>query len=110
MALGPSMSKNHVRRPSWVSDFFGNALDGKVKLLNASSKGVLLTRIDVGGEQRIFAVVFGHGRYLLKDGVIEDRFGLKVVLNTVAPTSLRCIDKLTLGSVPKQSRELARFV
>jgi uncharacterized protein (TIGR04141 family) len=99
------VEESHVRRPNWVRDFFGSALDGKFKLLNASSKGVLLTRIDVGGEQRIFAVVFGHGRYLLKDGVIEDRFGLKVVLNTVVPTSLRSIDKLTLGSVPKQSRE-----
>jgi uncharacterized protein (TIGR04141 family) len=99
------VEESHVRRPSWVRDFFGKALDGKFKLLNASSKGVLLTRIDVEGEQRIFAVVFGHGRYLLEDGVVEDRFGLKVVLNTVVPTSLRSIDKLTLGSIPKQSRE-----
>jgi uncharacterized protein (TIGR04141 family) len=30
---------------------------------------------------------------------------LKVVLNTVDPKSLRSIDKVTLGSVPKQSRE-----
>ena len=41
----------------------------------------------------------------MQDDVIEDRFGLKVVLNAVDPESLRSIDKTALGSVPKQSRE-----
>jgi uncharacterized protein (TIGR04141 family) len=38
-------------------------------------------------------------------GVIEERFGLKVVLNLVSPDSFRNITKTTLGSVPKHSQE-----
>lgn len=52
-----------------------------------------------------FVLSFGTGRHLLKEGVVEDRFGLKVVLNSVGPESFRSIDKTTLGSVPKHSRE-----
>jgi uncharacterized protein (TIGR04141 family) len=47
-----------------------------------------------------FVIAFGVGRHLLKDGVIEERFGLKVVLNSVGRDSFRSIDKTTLGSVP----------
>ena len=50
-------------------------------------------------------MVFGFGRHLLNEGVIEERFGLKVVLNSVDHKSLRSIDKTSLGSVPKQTLE-----
>jgi uncharacterized protein (TIGR04141 family) len=99
------VEESHPRTPDWVKDFFGNVLDGKFHLLTASSKGLLLTKLEFENTTHIFAVLFGHGRHLLKDGVVEERFGLKVVLNAVIPNSLRSIDKTTLGSVPKQSRE-----
>ena len=91
--------------PDWVKDFFGHALDGKFQLLTASSKGLLLTKVKVEAETHIFAIAFGYGRHLLKDDVIEERFGLRVVLNSALPNSLRSIDKTTFGSVPKQSKE-----
>ncbi|HEX2581778.1 MAG TPA: TIGR04141 family sporadically distributed protein [Dongiaceae bacterium] len=97
--------ESYVRAPNWVEDFFGNALAGKLRLLTASSKGLLLVDIKDKEHKRIFAIAFGTGRYLLNDDVIEERFGLKVVLNTVTPDSLRSIDKTILGSIPKQSRE-----
>jgi uncharacterized protein (TIGR04141 family) len=97
--------ESYVKPPGWIKDFFGDALDGKFSILTASAKGVLLVPVEHGGQQRIFAVVFGHGRHLVSDGVIEERFGLKVVLNSVYRNSLRSIDKTTLGSTPKQSRE-----
>jgi uncharacterized protein (TIGR04141 family) len=53
----------------------------------------------------IFAVTFGHGRHLLSDGAVEENFGLKVVLNSVKPDSWRSLDKVSLGSIAKQSRE-----
>jgi uncharacterized protein (TIGR04141 family) len=80
------------------------SLNSHFKLFTAGAKGLLLVSIPYKGKQRIFAVVFGHGRHLLNDGVTEERFGLKVVLNSVDPKSLS-IDKTTLGSTSKQSRE-----
>jgi uncharacterized protein (TIGR04141 family) len=53
----------------------------------------------------VFAVIFGFGRHLLRDDVIEERFGLKTVLNSVDHLNLRSIDRTSLGSVPKQTRE-----
>jgi len=89
------------RHPDWVRDFFVGALARNFTIRTASAKGVLLVK----AKRRIFAIVFGHGRHLLNDSVIEERFGLKIVLNCVESQSLRSIDKTTLGSVPKQSRE-----
>ena len=96
---------SHPRPPSWIADFFGTTLGPGLGLLSSSAKGVLLVRVVDGEEDRIFAVIFGLGRHLLNDDVLEERFGLKVVLNSVDPDSLRSIDKTALGSIPKQSRE-----
>lgn len=97
---------SHPRAPDWIADFFGATLGPGLGLLSSSAKGVLLVRVPDGEEEdRIFAVIFGLGRHLLNEGVLEERFGLKVVLNSVDPDSLRSIDKTALGSIPKQSRE-----
>lgn len=94
-----------VGTPGWVKGFFGSSLDKDIKLRTASARGVLLVPIVHKGKTVRFAVSFGFGRYLLRPGVIEERFGLKVVLNSVLPHSLRSVDKTTLGSVPKHTRE-----
>ena len=94
-----------VSTPSWVKDFFGASLQDGIKLLAASARGVLLVPIQHNAATIHFVASFGLGRHLMKPGVIEDRFGLKVVLNSVDPESLRSIDKTTLGSVPKHTRE-----
>lgn len=97
--------ESHANAPDWVKDFFVGALDGKFAIFSASARGVLLVSVDLGAQKRVFAIVFGLGRHLLNDDVVEERFGLRVVLNSVSKNSLRSIDKTTLGSVPKQSRE-----
>lgn len=94
-----------VAVPGWVKDFFGGALDASIMLRTASARGVLLSSIAHQGNTLRFAISFGFGRYLLRPGVTEERFGLKVVLNSVHPRSLRSIDKTTLGSTPKHTRE-----
>lgn len=99
------MEPSHPRPPSWITEFFGKALGANLMLITSSAKGVLLVQLPDMNEQRTFSVIFGHGRSLLADGVLEERFGLKVVLNSVDPDSLRSIDKTALGSIPKQSRE-----
>ncbi|MDF1631270.1 TIGR04141 family sporadically distributed protein [Mycoplana sp. MJR14] len=91
--------------PDWVSDFFGNELDGKFNFKKTSSRGLLVKQATWGEHTRTFAVAFGGGRFFLEEGVLEERFGMKVVLNSVARDSLRSIDRTVLGSSPKQSRE-----
>lgn len=96
---------SHSRPPNWISDFFGAKLGAGLGIFTASAKGLLLARASYDGDERVFAVIFGLGRHLLNEGALEERFGLRVVLNSVDPDSLRSIDKTALGSIPKQTRE-----
>src|SRR5690554_1814635 len=70
-------SKSDV--PTWVKSFFKDEETLVNKLFNSSSRAIILRRIQVDeeGNERIFAIPFGYGKYLLKDDVIEERFGLK---------------------------------
>jgi len=97
--------ESHPHQPDWVKGFFGSALDDDVRIFASSAKGLFLVPVTEDGKTVFFALSFGVGRHLLKDGVVEERFGLKVVLNSVDLASFRSIDKTTLGSVPKHSRE-----
>lgn len=97
--------ESHTNTPGWVRGFFGDALTGDLRIFTASARGMLIVPVRRGRSTTNFAVSFGVGRFLLKDGVIEERFGLKVVLNSADENSFRSIDKTTLGSVPKHSRE-----
>ena len=91
--------------PSWIKGFFGNTLNNDMRILTASARGVLIVPITRMDKKTYFAVSFGFGRHLLKDDVVEERFGLKVVLNSLNKLGFRSIDKTTLGSIPKHSRE-----
>jgi len=91
--------------PEWIQKFFLET-PADFKLENSSSQGLFLAKIKVSNEKyRFFAIPFGVGHHLLKAGVIEERFGLKVVLNAVDETQLRSIDKKNMSNVPKQSWE-----
>jgi len=86
--------------PEWIQKFFLETPED-FKLENSSSQGLFLSKIKVSNEEyRFFAIPFGVGRHLLKPGVIEERFGLKVVLNAVDETQLRSIDKKTCQTFP----------
>jgi len=97
--------ESHPHPPGWIANFFGNSLGASVRIVTASAKGVFVVPVTVKNKTIYFVIAFGVGRHLLKDGVIEERFGLKVVLNSVGRDSFRSIDKTTLGSVPKHSKE-----
>lgn len=97
--------ESHPHPPGWIANFFGNSLGAGVRIVSASAKGAFVVPITVKNKTIHFVIAFGVGRHLLKDGVIEERFGLKVVLNSVGQDSFRSIDKTTLGSVPKHSKE-----
>ena len=54
---------------------------------------------------RYFVLVFGPGgRFLIKDDVCEERFGLLVALNSVDKESFRCVDKQSLDSIESHTR------
>jgi uncharacterized protein (TIGR04141 family) len=91
--------------PEWLLKFFKGQLPDDLPIKTASARGVLVTSLDRDDTTYVFAVLFGNGRHLLNDDVLEERFGLKVVLNSVNSNNLRSIDKLNMGSFSKQSRE-----
>jgi uncharacterized protein (TIGR04141 family) len=75
--------------PPWWEGFLGTYIAGDDldDLFNASTSAALL--VEAG--ERLFALTFGHGRHLLQTEAIEQDFGLKVVLNNVAPTQLKSV-------------------
>lgn len=92
-----------TRQPSWVSGFFNNTLQ-QAQIFTASAKGVLLTTIIHRSKQIKFAVCFGVGYALLKPEAVEESFGLKVTLNSVAK-GFRSIEKANIGATSKISKE-----
>ncbi len=96
---------SYVHPPQWIQKFFLETPDN-FNLKNSSSQALFLAKIKVSDDKyRFFTIPFGFGRHLLNLGVIEERFGLKVVLNTVDETQLRSIVKKNMLNVPKESRE-----
>ena len=91
--------------PTWLTKFFGNRLDEQINILTSSAKALFLVPLTENDRKTYFAISFGQGRHLLKEGVVEERFGLRVVLNSVGAESFRSIDKTALGAIPKHSRE-----
>lgn len=87
-------------KPDWLDTFFRGRLQCSDKFRVASASGVLLISRRCGGANRIFAITFGSGRYILCDGVTEDRFGLKIALNSIQYKSLRSIDFSKMDGVP----------
>jgi uncharacterized protein (TIGR04141 family) len=89
-------------RPSWLSYFDGAAVDlNGFSLKTASLAAVLLVKQD----DAFYAVVFGYGASLLRDGVIDERFGLRATLNAVDSGQLRSIDHKRLEAISRHTRE-----
>lgn len=92
---------NFDRVPNWVK-FLSKA---KVPQLDAmttrSSSAVLLVRTS----GRVFAFVFGYGRYLLNPSAMEERFGLITTLNSINRAQIRSIDRKVIDSLSRQVRE-----
>lgn len=86
--------------PPWLSLF-----DGIVNPTDIGKGNGISAALVARTSGRLFALTFGQGgRFLLKESVIEPRFGLIVTLNSVNRESLRCIDKQTLDNLESQSR------
>lgn len=94
------IKRGQIKYPKW-SSLFQKIID--IKLIGKTSNVSAVLLLKSSG--RHFVLSFGQGgRFLLKDGVFEERFGLLVALNSVAQESLRCIDKQSLDSIESQTR------
>lgn len=86
--------------PKWSSifeDIINIDLIGKTTNVSAAFL------INVAG--RYFVLAFGQGgRFLIRDDVFEERFGLLVALNSVDKESFRCIDKQSLDTIESHTR------
>lgn len=87
--------------PPWFSFFEpGVPSDIQRNLRNQSASAAFL----LSTRGRIFALTFGYGRSLLDPACIEDRFGLKVALNTIDRDKMRIIDRKNLDTLLTQTR------
>jgi uncharacterized protein (TIGR04141 family) len=97
-----------TKRPAWINNFFGSALSGEKGIFSSVPSATLIVPVKVETKMlRQFAITFGAGHRLLKKGVFEEHFGLRVVLNAVDEKNIRVIDKTNLGALVKQTREQA---
>jgi uncharacterized protein (TIGR04141 family) len=86
--------------PWWVG-YLRRHVRGDLRgLFAATSSGVLFVK----ASDKAFAVTFGQGRHLLESDLIEPDFGLKVVLNTVAPNQLKSVDAKTIDETTLHTR------
>lgn len=93
-------------KPQWAVNFLADKVNTD-NIFVANARAVLLKRITIpqSDEKRIFALTMGYGKNMLHDDVVEERFGLKVVLNTIQTDSLRRINKTNIGGNQKLSHE-----
>lgn len=102
-ALGTLYIKpSETSLPSWVH-FLAPAVGSlpKQNLQTTSASAVWLIR----RRGRFFAITFGHGRYMLQDGCIDERFGLRSTLNAVDASRIRSIDRTTFERNQRHTRE-----
>ena len=95
-------SPSQINTPSWLNSFFHDEFQG-ISISNA--RCLLLLKLEVGSENRIFALTFGYGKNFLKENVIEEDFGLKVILNSIEKNRIRKISKTDIGKNYKSSQE-----
>lgn len=91
------------RPPSWADFFAGYVDPGEFGKASSCSAALL-----VPVQDRWVAVTFGQGRHLLADDSFEDRFGLRVALNSIDEKKIRSMDKQTFDAISRQTREQAR--
>ena len=87
------------RPPRWAR-FFDGQIDRNVFGRVSSAAAVFYVALD----ERVFLLTFGQGRHLIKPESIEDRFGLRVTLNSIAEDRVRSLDKQTFDTIARHTR------
>jgi uncharacterized protein (TIGR04141 family) len=86
--------------PGWKA-YLAPHVSGTIDdVITASASAVVLLK----ASERLFAVTFGGGRHLLDPDAFVPDFGLRVVLNTVAPDQLKSVDAKTIDETTVHTR------
>ena len=85
-------------KPPWWKEYFGVNED----LWQQSSSAAAFVPVD----DRIFALAFGTGHYLIKPEAFDHDFGTRVVLNAVDPKKLKSTDTLDPNSSQRRRTQL----
>ncbi|MCL2313547.1 MAG: TIGR04141 family sporadically distributed protein [Firmicutes bacterium] len=72
---------------------------------NSSNKVVIFAKIS----NKVLAVVFGYGRSLLKENLIEKNFGLKVALNIIDPRKMKSVQAATVEDLVVTTQRQASY-
>jgi uncharacterized protein (TIGR04141 family) len=94
------VASNPPHPPGWKAYLAPHVTGPIDDVYTASASAVLL--FEASG--RLFAVTFGGGRHLLEPDAFVQDFGLRVVLNTVAPDQLKSVDAKTIDETTVHTR------
>lgn len=89
-----------ARPPSWLSLFRGVIDNMPSRVLSQHASAVLLMR----ASSRTFAISFGHGWQLIRPEAVQDKFGLRVALNSIDAERIKSIDRTRLDSLASKTR------
>lgn len=105
--VGVLAFKRSIPRPAdWIAKFFPNTTEiDPSQFQVASSQALLVVEVENKGIKRFMTVAFGSGRFLIKDDVIEERFGLLSTLNVLPAEGIRGLGKKNISLNPKMSKE-----
>jgi uncharacterized protein (TIGR04141 family) len=93
--------RNSVPVPVDWFDFVQSGVDQQLPKIKSTPNAAVLF-IEV--KKRIIAIVFGTGRYILKDSAYEPDFGLISTLNVVDPRTLQSLDVHSLQEMVVHKR------
>lgn len=82
-------------RPEWLISYFNETKE--VEISNSHAKVISLHKLTIDGKEKIFAIPFGNGKSLLNDDVIEEQFGIKILLNSVPKDGFRQLNVANYG-------------
>jgi uncharacterized protein (TIGR04141 family) len=86
--------------PNWLQFVAEGVQDEVGRLMNSHCSALLLLKAG----RRVFAITFGYGRSMLKQELIERRFGLLILLNRVDPEKLRSLDTYVFEDLAVQTK------
>ncbi|MDD3340993.1 MAG: TIGR04141 family sporadically distributed protein [Bacilli bacterium] len=92
-----------VKSPNWLFDYYKQ--EGNAEIVNSRAKVISLHKVWMDGIERVFAIPFGSGLYLLNNDVVEEQFGLKILLNSVDKTDFRKINISNYGTDHRTKNE-----
>lgn len=100
--------KSELKQPKWIHTFFKDEINTE-GIFSANTRLVMIVRTNVGTDEnpevKTFALSMGYGKFMFKEDVIEEDFGLKIVLNTITTDCIRRINKTNIGGNLKTSNE-----